>query len=157
MGFDGQGTATGEGGPVGVRGCGIRMGEVQRREWRQRPPGLRLGCGGNTAPARDGQEPLAAGPPEHRQARRVGHYVCFGPAETALEELVRVAGTRWVIEECFEESKGEVGLDQYEVRRLDDWYRHIILAMLAHAYLVVIRQHALQQGEKGATTAPMKN
>ena len=52
-------------------------------------------------------------------------YVCFGPADTTLEELVRVAGTRWAIEECFEEAKGEVGLDQYEVRRWDGWYRHI--------------------------------
>ena len=55
----------------------------------------------------------------------LAYYVCFGPAGTGLEELVRVAGTRWVIEECFEEAKGEVGLDQYEVRRWDGWYRHI--------------------------------
>ena len=80
-------------------------------------------------------------------------YVCFGAAETALEELVRVAGTRWAIEECFEEAKGEVGLDQYEVRKWDGWYRHITLAMLAHAYLAVIRRQAVEQGEKGATTA----
>ena len=81
------------------------------------------------------------------------YYVCFGPAETTLAELVRVAGTRWAIEECFEEAKGEVGLDQYEVRRWDGWYRHITLAMLAHAYLAVIRHQAMEQGEKGATTA----
>ena len=40
----------------------------------------------------------------------LAYYVCFGPEEMALEELVRVAGTRWAIEECFEEAKGEVGL-----------------------------------------------
>ena len=45
------------------------------------------------------------------------YYVCYGPAGTTLEELARVAGTRWAIEECFEEAKGQVGLDQYEVRR----------------------------------------
>ena len=83
----------------------------------------------------------------------LAYYVCFGPAETALEELARVAGTRWAIEECFEEAKGEVGLDQYEVRRWDGWYRHIALAMLAHAYLMVIKRQAMEQGEKGATTA----
>ena len=83
----------------------------------------------------------------------LAYYVCFGPAETALEELVRVAGTRWAIEECFEEAKGQVGLDQYEVRRWDGWYRHITLAMLAHAYLMVIKRQAMGQGEKGATTA----
>ena len=65
----------------------------------------------------------------------LAYHVCFGPAETTLAELVRVAGTRWASEECFEEAKGQVGLDQYEVRRWDGWYRHITLAMLAHAYL----------------------
>ena len=83
----------------------------------------------------------------------LAYYVCFGPAETALEELARVAGTRWAIEECFEEAKGEVGLDQYEVRRWDGWYRHITLAMLAHAYLTVIRYQAMEQREKGGRYA----
>ena len=85
--------------------------------------------------------------------RELAYYVCFGPAETALEELARVAGTRWAIEECFEEAKGQVGLDQYEVRRWDGWYRHITLAMLVHAYLAVIRHQAMNQEcslERGA-------
>ena len=86
----------------------------------------------------------------------LAYYVCFGPAGASLEELVRVAGTRWAIEECFEQAKGEVGLDQYEVRRWDGWYRHITLAMLAHAYLTVIRHQALAKGEKGAATASMR-
>ena len=85
----------------------------------------------------------------------LAYYVCFGPVGTGLEELVRVSGTRWVIEECFEEAKGEVGLDQYEVRRCAGWYRHITLATLAHANLTLIRHQALEQGEKGAATAPM--
>ena len=87
----------------------------------------------------------------------LAYYVCYGPVGTVLEELVRVAGRRWTIEECFEEAKGQVGLDQYEVRRWDGWYRHITLAMLAHAYLTVIKNRAAEQGEKGATTAPMRN
>ena len=87
----------------------------------------------------------------------LAYYVCFGPAGTSLEELVRVAGTRWTIEECFEEAKGQVGLDQYEVRRWDGWYRHITLAMLAHAYLTVIRHQAMEGGEKGAATVLMKS
>ena len=45
------------------------------------------------------------------------YYVCFGPSGTATAELVKVVGRRWAIEECFEEAKGQVGLDQYEVRR----------------------------------------
>ena len=82
----------------------------------------------------------------------LAYYVCFGPAGTALEQLVRVAGRRWPIEECFEEAKGQVGLDQYEVRRGDGWHRHITLAMLAYAYLSVTRHQAASggNGEKGA-------
>ena len=86
-------------------------------------------------------------------------YVCYGPAGTTLEELSRVAGTRWAIEECFEEAKGQVGLDQYEVRWWDGWYRHITLAMLAHAYLAVIKYQSISQDgseEKGAVPAWMK-
>ena len=84
-------------------------------------------------------------------------YVCYGPAGTTLEELARVAGARWAIEECFEEAKGQVGLDQYEVRRWEGWYRRFTLAMLAHAYLSVIKHQAMEQGEKGAATAQMKS
>ena len=67
-------------------------------------------------------------------------YLTLAPDGTALADLVRVAGTRWTIEACFEAAKGEVGLDQYEVRSWTGWHRHITLAMLAHAYLAVIRK-----------------
>ncbi len=77
----------------------------------------------------------------------LAYYVCFCPAGTALAELVRVAGTRWAIEESFESAKGEVGLDHYEVRRWPGWYRHITLALLAHAYLTVTRAAAVEKGE----------
>ena len=76
-------------------------------------------------------------------------YVCYGPSETALEELVRVSGRRWTIEGCFEEAKGEVGLDHYEVWRWDGWHRYITLSMLAHAYLTVIRNRAMEERKKG--------
>jgi SRSO17 transposase len=73
-------------------------------------------------------------------------YLTLAPEVTDLSDLVRVAGTRWTIEACFEAAKGEVGLDQYEVRSWTGWHRHITLAMLAHAYLAVIRRAA--GGEK---------
>jgi SRSO17 transposase len=69
-------------------------------------------------------------------------YACYGPAATPLVGLVRVAGTRWAVEEGFEQAKGEVGLDHYEVRKWPGWYRHITLALLAHAFLAVTRAHA---------------
>ena len=75
------------------------------------------------------------------------YYLCHGPADTPLRELVRVAGARWAIEESFQTGKGEVGLDQYQVRRWDGWYRHITLAMLAHAFLTATRA-AADTGEK---------
>jgi SRSO17 transposase len=74
-----------------------------------------------------------------RRDEELAFYVCFGPAETSLLGLVRVAGTRWAIEEGFQQAKNEVGLDHYEVRRWPGWYRHITLALLAHAFLVVTR------------------
>jgi SRSO17 transposase len=77
----------------------------------------------------------------------LAYYVCYGPAQTTLEELVRVAGRRWIIEESFEQAKGEVGLDQYEVRKWVGWYRHITLALLAQAYLAVTRNYATEKGE----------
>ena len=82
----------------------------------------------------------------------LAYYVCFAGAETTLEELVKVAGTRWAIEESFEEAKDQVGLDQYQVRRWVGWYRHITLVLLAHAFLAVTRCQAANQNgvsEKG--------
>jgi SRSO17 transposase len=69
----------------------------------------------------------------------VAYYVVFGPANTSLATLARVAGLRWTVEECFEAAKQEVGLDSYEVRSWHGWCRHITLAMLALAFLVAMR------------------
>jgi len=76
-------------------------------------------------------------------------YLTLSPDTVALSDLVRVAGTRWTIEACFEAAKGEVGLDQYEVRSWTGWHRHITLAMLAHAYLAVLRCAAGGEKRRG--------
>jgi SRSO17 transposase len=78
----------------------------------------------------------------------VAYSVVCGPVGTPLAEMVRVAGSRWAIAESFETAKGEVGLDQYEVRSWTGWYRHITLALLAHAYLTVTRAQAVGAVEK---------
>jgi SRSO17 transposase len=78
-------------------------------------------------------------------------YLTLAPEGTGLSDLVRVAGTRWTIEACFEAAKGEVGLDQYEVRSWTGWHRHITLAMLAHAYLAVIRCAAGGEKRRGGS------
>ncbi len=69
-------------------------------------------------------------------------YVVFAPRLTSLPKLVAVAGQRWTIEECFEFAKDELGLDEYEVRYWQGWYRHITLVMLAQAYVNVSRLNA---------------
>ena len=88
----------------------------------------------------------AEDPDEH------AYFLAYGPAETEAAELIRVCTTRWQIEEGFAQAKGEVGLDQYEVRKWEAWHRHATLCLLAHAYLVVLRRAARQEerGQKGA-------
>lgn len=81
----------------------------------------------------------------------IAYYLCFGKRGTRLRELVRVAGSRWAVEESFQTAKNEVGLDQYQVRRYDAWYAHITLAMLAAAFLVGTRA---TEAAKGAPETP---
>ncbi|MFD7736657.1 IS701 family transposase [Kitasatospora phosalacinea] len=77
---------------------------------------------------------------------RVAYYIAYAPAEATLNELIAVAGARWAIEECFQTAKGQCGLDDYQIRRYPGWYRHITLAMAAHAYLTVMRAQHLEKG-----------
>ena len=77
-------------------------------------------------------------------------YRVFAAASTPLTALVRVAGTRWTVEESIQTAKGEVGLDHYEVRSWTGWYRHMTLALWAHAFLAVIRD------ETGTDAVPKK-
>jgi SRSO17 transposase len=124
------------------------VGGLQRRPRRQGSPAVRLGAGELAAPA-------AAGWARWLLVRRsradgeLAFYACFAPANTSLVGLVRVAGIRWVIEESFQTAKGEVGLDHYEVRRWPGWYRHITLALLAHAFLTVTRAQATTASARG--------
>ncbi|GAA1881169.1 hypothetical protein GCM10009836_73050 [Pseudonocardia ailaonensis] len=79
--------------------------------------------------------------PEGKTVRELAFYRCAAPADTPLRELVRVAGARWAIEECFQTAKNEAGLDHYQVRSWRAWHAHITLVMLAAAYLAVTRAH----------------
>ena len=84
----------------------------------------------------------------------VAYYRASGPAGTPLAALARAAGSRWAVEVGFEQAKGEVGLDQYEVRRWEAWHRHITLALLAHAYLEVTRLAARTSSASGVPAGP---
>jgi SRSO17 transposase len=93
-------------------------------------------------------------PDHHYMIRRsiddgeLAYYHCYNPRHENFGELVRVAGARWPVEECFEAGKGHVGLDHYQVRLYTAWYRHITLAMLAHTFLTVL----VHKHKKGANS-----
>jgi SRSO17 transposase len=82
-----------------------------------------------------------------KEPEQVAFYIAFAPDHHSLEDMAKAAGSRWAIEECFEMAKGTVGLDEYEVRSWDGWYRHITLSMLALALLTKLR-HNLDSEEK---------
>ena len=76
----------------------------------------------------------------NRNARgelELAFFCCWSPRPVTLAELVAVAGARWGAEDCFSEAKNETGLDHYQVRKYQAWYRHVTLSMLAHAFLAV--------------------
>jgi SRSO17 transposase len=74
----------------------------------------------------------------------VAYFACGGPPATTLPELVRIAGARWSIEECFELGKGDCGLDEYEVRSWGGWHRHVTLSLFALAVVAVIRSRVVK-------------
>jgi SRSO17 transposase len=101
-------------------------------------------------------------PPTHHRwvmARRslsdpseVAYYLAYAPVGIEISGLARIAGSRWAIEECFQAAKNECGLDEYEVRRYVGWYRHITLAMLAHAVLTALAAEASNDAKGAAET-----
>jgi SRSO17 transposase len=83
----------------------------------------------------------------------IAYYVCYGPRRSTLVDLARVAGSRWHVEECFQQAKNEVGLDHYQVRSWRAWYAHITLSMLALAWLAATRTLATKGGSASANQA----
>ena len=82
----------------------------------------------------------------------LAYFVVFAPAGLRLLDLARAAGRRWLVEECFEAAKQEVGLADYEVRSWRGWHRHVTLAMLALALLAGLR--AALNAAKGGGAPP---
>ena len=121
--------------------------EVPAKAWK------RLSCGaGSKGPRRYDWALVPLNCPEPEVARRwllirrsvsdpteVAYFACGGPPDTSLVELVRVAGLRWAVEECFELAKGDCGLDGYEVRGWTGWHRHATLSLFALAAVAAIR------------------
>lgn len=80
----------------------------------------------------------------------IAYYICYGPVAARLKDLVKTAGARWHVEECFQIAKAECALDHYQVRLCRAWYRHITLAMAALAYLTAA--HAAEAAKGAAET-----
>lgn len=145
-------------GPRQVRAKAL-LAEAPAGAWR------RLSCGdGSKGPRRYDWASCPLNCPEPDKYRRwllirrgvsdpseVAYFACGGPPGTALEDLVRVAGARWAIEDLFELAKGDCGLDEYEVRGWVGWHRHVTLSLFALAALTVIRSRAARPSrrEKG--------
>ena len=88
----------------------------------------------------------------------LAYYIVHSSTSVPLAELVRVAGSRWAVEETFQFAKNETGLDHYQVRLYPAWYRHITLSMLAAAFLAVTAAAERTRGHdapKGAHKSTM--
>jgi len=80
---------------------------------------------------------------------RYWYYLSNAPLSAPLRLFVWLSGVRWAIEQCFEETKTELGLDHYEVRKYPGWHHHMLTCMLAHFFL----WHLHNRLEKKSTSA----
>lgn len=71
-------------------------------------------------------------------------FTTWCPAGTGIDALVHVEGRRWAIEDSFETTKNELGLDHNETRSWHGWHRHVSLVMLAFAMMAAIRNRVNQ-------------
>jgi SRSO17 transposase len=90
-----------------------------------------------------GERPLPGEEGEHK------YYFSTLPADTPLERLVTLAHTRWIVEQFYEDAKGECGLDDYQGRRWDGLHRHLALGLLTYSFLAFQRQTAAAQSAGG--------
>lgn len=120
--------------------------KLPARAWQQRSAGagakgLRLydWALADLADAQPGHHQLLVR--RNRPTGELAFYRCYSPRPAPLATLVRVAGSRWRVEETFQSGKGLAGLDEHQVRRWTSWRRWVTLAMLAHAFLAVTAAH----------------
>jgi SRSO17 transposase len=87
----------------------------------------------------------------NRDGSESKYYLSNAPRETPLLCLAQVGARRWPVETEFQTAKGETGLDEYEVRSWQGWHHHMVLALLAGAFLLTLQQ---DWGEKDAPRDP---
>jgi SRSO17 transposase len=76
----------------------------------------------------------------------IKYFVSNAPERTAVGTMLLVAFSRWRIERCFEDEKGELGLDHYEGRKYQGLKRHMIITAVSHLFLAKVHQDL--RGEK---------
>jgi SRSO17 transposase len=91
--------------------------------------------GADGHPADDGRHSLLIR--RNHTTGELAFYRCWTPGSATLAHLVKVAGVRWIVEESFQAAKGQVGLDQHQVRRWTSWHRFTTLALAALAVLAI--------------------
>jgi SRSO17 transposase len=84
----------------------------------------------------------------HGQGTALRLFYCECPGKHQAGTFVWLSGLRWSIEQCFAETKTELGMDQYEVRNFPGWHHHILTSMLAHYFLWHLK---IRLGEKSTS------
>src|SRR5262249_2862617 len=77
------------------------------------------------------------------------YYISNAPVSTPLRVFVWLSGVRWAIEQGFEETKTELGMAHYELRKYTGWHHHMLTCMLAHFFLWHVKRHV---GKKSPST-----
>ncbi|MET8422302.1 transposase [Streptomyces sp. NPDC005098] len=116
------------------RSCGIGTKGQRRYDWAL--AGVTWPGGADTGPRR-GFVHLLLVRRSISDPSQIAYFAVHARTGTPLNEIVRVMGLRWSIEDCFETAKSDCGLDHYEVRTWDAWMRHITLSMAALAFLSI--------------------
>lgn len=87
------------------------------------------------------------------ERKKIKYFISNAPEATPIETLLLVAFSRWKIERMFEDGKGELGMDHFEVRKFQSIRRHLILSCVSYFFLAEFHQQ--HRGEKpGADDLP---
>jgi SRSO17 transposase len=70
---------------------------------------------------------------------KIKYALCNAPTDAPAEEVRKPALMRWSIEQCFNECKDYLGMDQYETRSWNAWHRHMLLTFIAHLFVIKLR------------------
>jgi len=81
----------------------------------------------------------------HKPHPEIKYYVSNADEQTSLETMALVSGTRWRVEEFFEDAKGELGMADYEARAWTSWHHHMSLVALAHLFVTLTKRDVKEE------------